>query len=96
MRPHFAHASGQPGPRGPLRLPSEVVHSPMWALLRTIIEAQIDTLRKKNDSILSPDQTAFVRGEIAALKNLLSLEQRQGTEGDPLPPENHAKPTETS
>ena len=82
-------------PKGPLRLPPEVVHSPMWKHLRGIIEAQIELKRKQNDGPLPPDKTAFLRGQIAALKNLLSLEQRQGTEGDPLPPEIPTEPTET-
>ena len=80
---------------GPLRLPPEIVHSPMWTHLRSIIEAQIDLKRKQNDGLLSPEQTAYLRGQIAALKNLLSLEQRQGTEGDPTPTEIHTEPTET-
>lgn len=54
-----------------------------WAKLRLYLETRLEILRKRNDANLPPDDTAHIRGQIAALKNVLALEE------DP------AKPTAT-
>ncbi len=48
---------------------------PLWRRLKEHIEQTIDQLRKQNDNEnLSPEKTAFMRGRIKALKDLLELE----------------------
>lgn len=46
-----------------------------WQKLRLLLESRLDVLRKRNDSDLSPDDTAHIRGRIAELKMLLALEE---------------------
>jgi hypothetical protein len=57
--------------------------SATWVKLRLLFESRLDVLRKRNDANLSTEDTAHIRGQIAALKALLALEE------DP------AKPTTT-
>lgn len=83
---------GRPTPHGPLRLSTDLTDSPQWRALRQIMEAQLAQLRNQNDTMVSPEQTAFLRGKISCLKDLLVLEQRPRTEGDPLPPEFATEP----
>lgn len=54
-----------------------------WQKLRLHMESRLSMLRRRNDASLSPEETAHIRGQIAALKTLLALEE------DP------AKPTTT-
>jgi hypothetical protein len=49
--------------------------STTWAKLKKYIEARIESLRAKNDGDLDPIATAKVRGQIASMKNLLTLAQ---------------------
>jgi hypothetical protein len=49
--------------------------SPLWGRIRQHLEARLDAARRRNDEDLSPADTALVRGEIKALKGLLSLGQ---------------------
>lgn len=44
-----------------------------WAQVARWAQARIDALRVKNDGDLDPSQTAAVRGQIRAYKNLLGL-----------------------
>lgn len=48
--------------------------SQSWFAVRKYAEGRIDQLRHRNDGDLSPDQTASLRGAIAALKGILALE----------------------
>lgn len=48
--------------------------SQSWSAVRQYAEKRIDQLRRRNDGDLSPDQTASLRGSIAALKGILALE----------------------
>jgi hypothetical protein len=54
-----------------------------WQKLRLHLESRLSMLRRRNDANLAADETAHIRGQIAALKTLLALEE------DP------AKPTTT-
>lgn len=54
--------------------------SSAWVKAEAFMNARLQKLREKNDKPLPPDETAVVRGEIAALKALLRLGR------EPLPP----------
>lgn len=58
--------------------PAEV-NTPVWNKLERHLRRRLEAARARNDGPLAPDETAQVRGEIAALKGLLAL-------GRPLPP----------
>lgn len=62
----------------PILTPAET-NSPVWVKLERYLTHALERARKRNDDPLTADQTALVRGEIKALKALLSL-------GRPLPP----------
>jgi hypothetical protein len=47
--------------------------SSTWHSLKAHLENQLQFAREKNDSKLSPDETAELRGRIAAIKELLAL-----------------------
>lgn len=53
-----------------------------WSAVRKYAEERIDQLRRRNDGPLSPDQTATLRGSIAALKEILALETAPEIEAD--------------
>lgn len=46
-----------------------------WQKLRLRTESRLEMLRKRNDSDLTPDETARIRGQIAELKAMLALEE---------------------
>lgn len=58
--------------------PAEV-NTPVWNKIERFLRRRLDGARARNDGPLTADETALVRGEIAALKGLLAL-------GRPLPP----------
>ena len=45
-----------------------------WAALRDYAARKLDSARKRNDGALTQDQTAALRGTIAAYKEILALE----------------------
>ena len=45
-----------------------------WAAVRDYATAKLDSARTRNDGALTPDQTAALRGTIAAYKEILALE----------------------
>lgn len=52
------------------------IRTPLWMRLREHLEAEIASLRKKNDDpALDERKTALMRGEIAALRKLLAAEK---------------------
>jgi len=51
----------------------EDFHSMCWKRLSKLIDERVDELRKLNDSELSPEKTALVRGGIKELKKILAL-----------------------
>ncbi|MFH1302214.1 MAG: hypothetical protein ABIK07_14230 [Planctomycetota bacterium] len=53
--------------------------SPTWVFIRQYAEREVAALRERNDKALDADQTAAVRGQIKALKRLLSLESGPAT-----------------
>lgn len=57
--------------------------APTWLRIKDHYEARLDELRVKNDTALSPEQTARLRGRIAEVKLLLAL-------ADPEPPPSEA------
>lgn len=54
--------------------------SSAWIKAEAFMKDRLQRLREKNDRALPPDETAGVRGEIAALKALLRLGR------EPMPP----------
>jgi hypothetical protein len=48
-------------------------HSASWVAVAAWAQSRIDTLRVKNETDLDPLETARVRGQIKALKELLAL-----------------------
>lgn len=65
--------------REEFRLTPQETQSEVWLKLSRYLERRLARARDRNDGPLPPDQTATVRGEIAALKGLLDL-------GKSLPP----------
>jgi hypothetical protein len=51
----------------------EDFRTPCWKRLSQLVEERIDELRKLNDSEMSPERTALVRGGIKELKQILAL-----------------------
>lgn len=49
-------------------------NSPLWSKLREYYAARLETMRAKNDGMLTPDETSRLRGRIQEIKNLLALE----------------------
>lgn len=54
-------------------LTKEDFTSPTWLRLRKYCERRLDELRRKNDGLLSADDTARLRGRIAQLKEIQAL-----------------------
>jgi hypothetical protein len=54
--------------------------SSTWIKCEAFLTDRLKKLREKNDRTMPPDETAQVRGEIAALKALLRLGR------EPMPP----------
>lgn len=65
-------------PETSILTPAEV-NTPVWNKIERYLRRRLEAARERNDGLLAPDETALVRGEIKALKGLLSL-------GRPLPP----------
>lgn len=55
-----------------LQLDDSDLISTTWLKVKEHLDARIAILRRRNDSPMSPEHTAHLRGEIAALKNLLA------------------------
>jgi hypothetical protein len=51
----------------------------LWIKIKTMVEVEIDTLRRKNDATSTDLQTEKLRGRIAALKDLLAIGEEQET-----------------
>ena len=49
--------------------------SALWARLSTHLEERLRILREKNDNPIDPIETARIRGEIKAVKQLLDVGQ---------------------
>ncbi len=53
--------------------------SAVWIKLSTHLNNQLTTLRIRNDQLRTPEETAFLRGQIDGFKQILALaEPRQG------------------
>jgi hypothetical protein len=48
-------------------------NSSTWNKIRRHYEARLETMRRKNDGVLTPEETARLRGRIAEIKNLLAI-----------------------
>lgn len=48
--------------------------SETWKAIKARTEDRLSAARKRNDGALTPDQTATLRGTIAAYKEILALE----------------------
>lgn len=55
--------------------------SDVWKRIREHLETRLETMRRKNDGDLGPEDTAKVRGRIAELKYLLGLDKPAPTQG---------------
>lgn len=49
--------------------------SPLWQAMRRHYEARLAHLRQQNDTRKSPEDTAWVRGQIEEVKALLRLDE---------------------
>ena len=47
--------------------------SPTWHQVRRWAEGELEAARRKNDAMITPDQTSALRGEIRLLKRFLDL-----------------------
>ena len=47
--------------------------SAVWKKISEHLAERLDVAREKNDCLLSPDDTAIIRGRIAAYKEILAL-----------------------
>ena len=47
--------------------------SPAWHQVRKWAEGELEAARRKNDAMITPDQTSALRGEIRLLKRFLDL-----------------------
>lgn len=57
-----------------MTLTLEERHSALWRKLNEHLHAEMDRLRRKNDSnSLSVEETSFIRGQIRALKDVAAL-----------------------
>lgn len=56
------------------RLTDNDRNTPLWLALRAHLERRLESQRAKNDTDLSAEDTAKVRGRIAEIKALLALE----------------------
>ena len=57
------------------KLEQNEIHSALWKKLKAHMEVELNTLRMRNDGDHDPVATANIRGQIARLKALLSLEK---------------------
>ena len=48
--------------------------SPLWLALRRHYEERLAALRVQNDTRKSPEETAWLRGQIAEVRSLLALD----------------------
>ena len=53
----------------------EEKHSAVWMKLKEVLNEQLELLRRQNDTDKSETETAFLRGRITEIKNILSLEE---------------------
>lgn len=56
-----------------LRLKPQERTDRVWSLIEQELKGELDTLRRKNDADLTPEQTAKLRGRIAQIKELLAI-----------------------
>lgn len=45
----------------------------LWSLIEEDLKAELETLRRKNDADLTPEQTWKLRGRIAQIKDVLAI-----------------------
>lgn len=57
------------------RLEPHEVTSPLWLRLKEYMELRLETARRKNDKDNDERRTARLRGSIAELKHLVTLDQ---------------------
>lgn len=57
-------------------IPKSVFGSAAWQAIASYANEKITSLREDNDSLMAPEKTALLRGQILALKELLAEEMR--------------------
>lgn len=58
-----------------MKLEPHEKQSPVWLKIKKDCEERLAHLRAKNDSLLPPDQTQHIRGQIAECKRILDFEK---------------------
>lgn len=58
-----------------MKLISAEANSALWKRIKDHMQERLDEYRVKNDKSLDPIQTAYLRGQISTLKNLMELDQ---------------------
>jgi len=58
---------------GNLKLTAADVRNPLWLTLSEALREELASLRQQNDAEKPPEQTAHLRGRIAAVKQILAL-----------------------
>lgn len=65
-----------------MKLTPHEQQSAVWIKLRDHLTERLDALRKNNDGDLTPEQTAKLRGRIAALREILALSKDEQVQAE--------------
>lgn len=60
-------------PDPPFALTESEKRSALWQRLDAHFRAQLELWRSKNDGLMSPEETAMIRGQIKTLKGMIGL-----------------------
>ncbi|MEN6400862.1 MAG: hypothetical protein ABFD94_02860 [Armatimonadia bacterium] len=60
-----------------MKLQQHETRSALWLKLQAHMSEQLDVLRRKNDGLLSHEDTQRLRGRIAQLKEILALSETE-------------------
>lgn len=60
-----------------MKLHKHEIHSALWLRLEAHLSEQLDVLRRKNDGLLSHEDTQRLRGRIAQIKEILALSEAE-------------------
>ena len=69
-------------PEPPFALSEQDKRNPFWLQLKAYLEDELDMLRNRNDAPRPKADTAMLRGEIRALKRVISLGDDRPVTGD--------------
>ena len=57
-------------------------NSPAWLTVKDYLELRLSLLRRKNDNKIDGGSTEWLRGQIAEVKHLLTLDKEGDMQGD--------------